>query len=112
MSARKAAFPAHRLAIAPNPGDRVSARKLLVVVLTLALTAAVASIASPASAGVVTQSNDTLRTGWYGDQPRLSQQTVQGGTFGQLWSSSIEGDVWGSPLVANGTLFVTTSANN
>lgn len=43
---------------------------------------------------------------------RRSPQLVTGGTFGQLWSASVEGQVYAQPLLDDGTLFVATEQNN
>jgi hypothetical protein len=80
-----------------------------VVSLLCALLALV--VAAPALASGVTNSADDLRTGWYPDQPSLTPQLVSGGTFGQLWSTAVDGQVYGQPLLANGTLLVATENN-
>jgi iron transport multicopper oxidase len=68
--------------------------------------------ASPPALGVeVTNSGDNLRTGWYPDEPSITPQLVSGGTFGQLWSAPVEGQVYAQPLLDDGTLFVATEAN-
>ncbi len=59
----------------------------------------------------VTNSGDDLRTGWYPNQPSLTPQLVSGGTFGQLWSANVEGQVYAQPLLANGTVVVATETN-
>jgi hypothetical protein len=66
---------------------------------------------APALAAGVTSSGDDLRTGWYPDQPSLTPQLVSGGTFGQLWSTPVDGQVYAQPLLANGTLLVATENN-
>ncbi len=60
----------------------------------------------------ITNAGDDLRTGWYPNQPSITPQLVSGGTFGQLWSTSVNGQVYAQPLLANGTLVVATEANN
>lgn len=79
-------------------------RLLLVLVLLLAVPQA-------AGAQVVTSRSDALRTGWYPDQPNLSPGQVTGGSFGQLFDTPVEGQVYAQPLVADGTLLVVTEAN-
>ncbi len=65
--------------------------------------------AVPATAAVVTNANDYLRTGWYPDEPGITPQLVSGGSFGQLWSASVDGQVYAQPLLsATGTLVVAT----
>jgi iron transport multicopper oxidase len=79
-----------------------------VVVLLLAI--ALAS-ASQVLASGITNSGDDLRDGWYPEQSSLTPQLVSGGTFGQLWSTSVEGSVYAQPLLYNGTVLVATEAN-
>jgi len=78
----------------------------LLLVLTLLL-----AVPPTAGAQVVTSRSDALRTGWYPDQPKLSPGQVTGGSFGQLFDTPIEGQVYAQPLVAGGTLLVVTEAN-
>jgi hypothetical protein len=59
----------------------------------------------------ITNSGDDLRTGWYPDEPSLTPQLVSGGTFGQLWSAHVEGQVYAQPLLDDGTLLVATEKN-
>lgn len=59
----------------------------------------------------ITNSGDDLRTGWYPDESTLTPQLVSGGTFGQLWSTAVEGQVYAQPLLADGTLLVATEHN-
>ena len=58
-----------------------------------------------------TRDADVARTGWYPDQTNLSPQLVAGGTFGQLFSTPVNGSVYGQPLVDDGQLLVTTENN-
>ncbi len=69
------------------------------------------AVAGPALAAEVTNSGDNLRTGWYPEEAAISPQLVSGGTFGQLWSAPVEGQVYAQPLLANGTLLVATENN-
>src|SRR3954451_22896365 len=64
------------------------------------------------SATSVTESGDELRTGHYNNQPRLSRSVVSGTTFGQLFSTNVNGQVYAQPLVSQGTLFVATETND
>src|SRR4030088_3434807 len=79
----------------------------LVVVLVLA---ALASAGQVLAEGI-TNSGDDLRDGWYPEQQSLTPQLVSGGTFGQLWSSTVDGQVYAQPLLSNGTLLVATENN-
>ena len=59
----------------------------------------------------VTNSGDDLRTGWYPNNSALTPQLVSGGTFGQMWSATVEGQVYAQPLLSAGTLLVATEKN-
>ncbi len=59
----------------------------------------------------ITNSGDDLRTGWYPNEPSITPQLVSGGTFGQLWSAPVEGEVYAQPLLDDGTLLVATEKN-
>src|SRR5512139_9952 len=72
---------------------------------------ALALLASPSPAAVVTNAADAERTGWYSTQSTLTPQLVSGGTFGRLFSTPVSGQVYAQPLLANGVLFVATEAN-
>jgi len=65
-------------------------------------------LAAQALGSGITNSSDDLRTGWYPNNSTLTPQLVSGGTFGQLWSSSLEGQITAQPLLANGTLLIET----
>jgi hypothetical protein len=78
-------------------------------VLAAALLAAV--LAASAAASGITNSGDDLRDGWYPEQSSLTPQLVSGGTFGQLWSASVNGEVYGQPLLDGETLLVATENN-
>ncbi|HEU4702435.1 MAG TPA: choice-of-anchor D domain-containing protein [Conexibacter sp.] len=82
-----------------------------VVFVLCALLALVAVSAGAAHAAGVTRDGDDLRTGWHPDQSSLTPQLVSGGTFGQLWSTAVDGQVYAQPLLANGTLLVATENN-
>jgi hypothetical protein len=72
---------------------------------------AVLAIAGPALAEGITNAGDDLRTGWYPGESSLTPELVSGGTFGQMWSSPVEGQVYAQPLLDNGTLVVATESN-
>jgi hypothetical protein len=61
-----------------------------------------------AGADNTTMSYDTLRTAWDPNEPGLSSATVTSSDFGQLFSDTLNGQVYAQPLVANGTLVVAT----
>jgi hypothetical protein len=63
------------------------------------------------AAASVEAASDGLRTGWYSDQPALAPARVSAPDFGQLFDTSIDGEVQAQPLVANGRLLVVTETN-
>ena len=74
----------------------------------IALLASLA-LAGAAAADGVTNAGDDLRTGWYPDEGAITPQLVSGGTFGQLWSAPVNGQVYAQPLLSpSGTLIVAT----
>ena len=74
----------------------------------IALLASLA-LAGAAAADGVTNAGDDLRTGWYPDEGAITPQLVSGGTFGQLWSAHVNGQVYAQPLLSpSGTLIVAT----
>jgi hypothetical protein len=64
-----------------------------------------------ALASGITNAGDDLRTGWYPNEPAITPQLVGGGTFGQMWSTPVEGQVYAQPLLDEGTLLVATENN-
>ncbi len=66
----------------------------------------------PALGAGVTNAGDDGRTGWYPNETSLTPALVQGGTFGQEWSASVNGQVYAQPLLENGTLLVATETNH
>jgi hypothetical protein len=68
-----------------------------VVVLVVAASLASASVAL---AGSITNSGDDLRTGWY-PNAEISPEVVKGGSFGELWHSPVNGQVYAQPLVTS-----------
>ncbi len=81
------------------------------MLLLLLLAATLGALAGPAGAAGITNAGDDLRTGWYPNSSSITPQLVSGGTFGQMWSASVEGSVYAQPLLENGTLLVATEKN-
>src|SRR5439155_19279448 len=79
--------------------------------LLLLLALSVLASAGVALAEGITNAGDDLRDGWYPEQSSLTPQLVSGGTFGQLWSASVDGQVYAQPLYVNGNLLVATENN-
>jgi hypothetical protein len=67
--------------------------------------------AGPALASGITNSGDDLRDGWYPEQASLTPGLLSGGSFGQLFSASVDGQVYAQPLLAGDTLLVATENN-
>ncbi|WP_194916972.1 cell wall-binding repeat-containing protein [Catenulispora rubra] len=64
-----------------------------------------------AKADDTTVSVDNARTGWDKNEPGLSPADVSDPTFGQIFSTTVDGQVFAQPLVAGGMLIVTTDNN-
>ena len=58
-----------------------------------------------------TASQDNLRTGWDPSEPGLSPSVVHGSTFGQVFKTSVNGQVYAQPLVVGSTVIVATENN-
>jgi Abnormal spindle-like microcephaly-assoc'd, ASPM-SPD-2-Hydin/PQQ-like domain len=83
----------------------------LAIVLAAGLLAVgTVTVLRPASARAdeVTGSRDNLRTGWDQNEPGLTPAVVGGGNFGQLFSTSVSGQVYAQPVVAGSTVIVAT----
>lgn len=65
-----------------------------------------------AMASGITNAGDDLRTGWYQNEPAITPQLLSSGTFGQMWSTPVEGQVYAQPLLDEGTLLVATENND
>ena len=72
---------------------------------------AIGRTAAALSTTSVTYAGDELRTGWYSDESALAPSVVGGAGFGQLFTTSISGQVYAQPLVSQGTLFIATENN-
>ena len=94
----------------------MSRRTTLAVICVLGTVLALVSPVGPftpaAKADVTTGAKDSARTGWYPDQTNLSPGLVGGGSFGQQFSATVDGQVYAQPLVAANTLLVATETNN
>jgi outer membrane protein assembly factor BamB len=83
----------------------------------LAAWTAPAGAATPARAGVVapgisadetTAQQNLLRNGWDPNEPTLTPAVVNGGTFGQVFKTALNGQVYAQPLVVGSTVIVAT----
>ena len=55
-----------------------------------------------------TVSQNNLRNGWDPNEPALTPAAVQGGQFGQIFKTSVNGQVYAQPLIIGNTLVVAT----
>src|SRR6266700_793989 len=92
---------------------RVVCAGVAATVMALAVLAAVTGALPPGRAALaraddVTASLDNLRSGWDPNEPGLSPSVVGGGTFGQVFSTAVNGQVYAQPLVVGSTVIVAT----
>ncbi len=80
------------------------------VVVTFSLAGRAWAAETPGSE--TTASGGDLRTGWYPNEPEITPELVSSGTFGRLWTTPVEGQVYAQPLLDDGTLFVGTEENH
>ncbi len=85
---------------------------LLLTLLLLAAASAGQAMAAELPGSELTNSGGDLRTGWYPNEPSITPELVSGGTFGRLWTTPVEGQVYAQPLLSDGTLFVGTEEND
>jgi Abnormal spindle-like microcephaly-assoc'd, ASPM-SPD-2-Hydin len=64
--------------------------------------------AQQARADVVTASGNNLRDGWDSHEPNLSPSVLKSGTFGQLFNTKVNGQVFAEPIVAGPTVIAAT----
>ena len=74
-------------------------RTHVVAPLCFALIVLALVCAGTAAGAIATNSSEDLRTGWYPEASTITPQLVGGGTFGQMWSSPVTGQVYAQPLV-------------
>ena len=91
---------------------RVLLAVLLAAVMAGAGTGALPGGRAPsARADETTVSQDLLRTAWDPNEPGLSPATVSGSGFGQLFSTAVNGQVYGQPIVVGQSVIVATENN-
>jgi hypothetical protein len=114
-----------RLSARPAGRTRRLCSALAVTGLTVAGIAAVAGAAPvgaatsaharPAATAVSpdepTASQNNLRDGWDQNEPTLTQAAVQGGQFGQIFKTSVNGQVYAQPLIIGNMLIVATETD-
>src|SRR5712691_739700 len=93
----------------PNcPLKRIVAA-IALAVAGLAVPAAVSAVHSqPARADVITASGNNLRDGWDSQEPGLSPAILRSGSFGQLFSTKVNGQVFAEPIVAGQRVIAAT----
>jgi hypothetical protein len=91
---------------------KASARRLLAsLVPAVLLLATLVALPGAAAADETTVSVDTLRTGWDQNEPGLGPSAVSAADFGQLFSTTVNGQVYGQPIVVGGTVIAVTENN-
>jgi outer membrane protein assembly factor BamB len=66
----------------------------------------------PAMADPHTVAQDVARTAWDSDEPALTRPAVASGSFGQLFSAPVDGQVYAQPLVVDDTVIAVTETND
>jgi glucose dehydrogenase len=69
--------------------------------------ASVAPGSGPSNDETTVSQND-LRDGWDPNEPTLTPAALQNGSFGQIFKTAVNGQVYGQPLVVGNTLVVAT----
>jgi hypothetical protein len=67
--------------------------------------------AGQAMASGITNAGEDMRTGWYPDEPSITPEALNNGSFGKEWEASVEGQVYAQPLLDGSTLLVATEKN-
>jgi len=60
---------------------------------------------------VATSRGNDYRDGWYPDQPELTPRLVSSSTFGQLFATQLNGQIYAQPLIVGKVLLVVTETN-
>jgi predicted lipoprotein with Yx(FWY)xxD motif len=83
-------------------------RILAAVALVAGMTAGAVGLAQIAHGDEPTISVDQQRDGWDSNEPNLSPAVVGGGTFGRLFSTAVNGQIYAQPLAVGGSVIVAT----
>lgn len=95
----------------PGGSGRRAPRALLALALLAGLLG-VFPLATPrAYADITTNAHDNLRTGWDPSAPNLGPAAVTSSTFGQLFATQLDGQIYAQPLVVGDTVVVGTENN-
>ncbi|MDQ1508525.1 MAG: hypothetical protein QOG50_369, partial [Actinomycetota bacterium] len=65
-----------------------------------------------AAADTLTSGAGPSRFSWYPNQPALAPSAINDNEFGQLFSATLDGQVYAQPLVSQGTLLAVTENNS
>ena len=65
-----------------------------------------------AAADTLTAAAGPSRFSWYPNQPALAPSAINDDDFGQLFSATLDGQVYAQPLVSQGTLLAVTENNS
>ena len=82
-------------------GRRFAAAVAAVAMITVGL-------APTAHADNTTMDYTALRNGWDANEPSLSPGQVSSGHFGQVFNTTLQGQIYGQPLIAGNTVIVAT----
>jgi hypothetical protein len=82
-----------------------------VVLLSAIVVVAGLFIGSAAAGDVGTIAVNPMRTAWDSNEPALTPSSVGSSTFGQLFSTAVDGQVYAQPLVVGGTVVAATENN-
>lgn len=100
----------------PSRGTRRRGRRNVFLFSALATTVLVGSlvvghIGPAAQADQTTQGTDNLRTNWDQGEPGLSPAVVQSSSFGQLFATQLDGQIYAQPLVVGDQVIAVTESN-
>ena len=87
-------------------------RRLVVGLLAGLVAVPVLQLGPRAVADTLTMSTGASRSGWYANQPALAPSAINTADFGQLFSATLDGQVYAQPLVSQGTLLAVTENNS
>jgi glucose dehydrogenase len=71
-------------------------------------TAAHAATGSGPAGDETTAAQNNLRDGWDPNEPALTRSAMEGGQFGQVFKTPVDGQVYAQPLVVGNTVIVAT----
>src|SRR4051794_17569679 len=94
------------------PSPTAAGRALGRVAAVVAALVLFGAEAVPAMADPHTVAQDVARTAWDSDEPALTEPAVASGSFGQLFSASVDGQVYAQPLVVGDTVIAATETND